>query len=287
MTAGDDRRHRRLLRLYPPAYRRERGPEILATLAEAAEAGHGYAPWRESAGLLVGGLRARFGTTGAHPTLRLCALLLLVSACAQLGSPIVRLHLAGFAPPAPGDVTAWLPCGAVAAALVLAARGRPAPGVAAATVSLAVTLVVAAQGSMPWPHRLTDPGLWATVLAIGCMVPLIGRRTPPSRRPWAWLIAVPIATVVVPTPVSSWLGLQPAAFAALAAGLLLWLVVSPRLTAAGAVLMLPTLLSELVLLAAPSRWLLDAIVLAWLPYVGAAVLLASAGGFLARTQSRL
>jgi hypothetical protein len=287
MTAGDDRRHRRLLRLYPPAYRRERGPEILATLAEAAEAGHARAPWRESAGLVVGGLRARFGTTGARPVLRLCALLLLVAACAQHAAPVVRLHLVAGSWTPSYDAAAWLPCGAAVAALVLAARGRAALGVVAATASMALTLLASAGVPMPWPYRLADPGLWSAALAIGCMVPLIGRRIAPSRRPQAWLIAVPVATVVLPTALSFPLELQPAAPAALAAGSLLWLLVDPRLTAATAVLVLPTLLAEAVLLPGLTIAILPAMVLGWLPYAGAAALLASAGAVLTRARSRL
>jgi hypothetical protein len=85
MSAEAERRYSRLLRLYPEAYRRERGAEILATLMEA-----GRPVGRETAALILGGLRARAGLTGFTApgrlwlsALRLAALALVAQATAQ------------------------------------------------------------------------------------------------------------------------------------------------------------------------------------------------------------
>ncbi|MBQ1060927.1 hypothetical protein ACGFJ4_03485 [Micromonospora chalcea] len=55
-----ERAYRRLLWAYPGFYRRERGPEILTTLLDAAEPGQVRPSRGEAAHLLVNGLRYRF-----------------------------------------------------------------------------------------------------------------------------------------------------------------------------------------------------------------------------------
>jgi hypothetical protein len=59
MSPQVERAYRRLLRAYPPSVRAERGEEILATLAEATPPDRRVPAMRESAALVVGGLRAR------------------------------------------------------------------------------------------------------------------------------------------------------------------------------------------------------------------------------------
>jgi|GEM_PF-5001400 len=61
-----ERRYRRWLLAYPRAYRRERGPEILATLLESAEPGRDRPAAREAARLLWHGLGARLAGAGAR-----------------------------------------------------------------------------------------------------------------------------------------------------------------------------------------------------------------------------
>lgn len=63
-TALLARRYRRWLLAYPRAYRRERGPEILATLLEAAEPGQDRPPAREAWQLLRHGLGRRVADAG-------------------------------------------------------------------------------------------------------------------------------------------------------------------------------------------------------------------------------
>jgi hypothetical protein len=59
-AAGPERHYRRLLRAYPRGYRRRHGPEILATLLDMAEAGHGRLTAGQTAHLIACGIRQRF-----------------------------------------------------------------------------------------------------------------------------------------------------------------------------------------------------------------------------------
>ncbi|ADD45240.1 hypothetical protein [Stackebrandtia nassauensis] len=72
-----ERRYRRLLRAYPPDYRRERGEEMLTTLVDAAEA-RDRAPVGEDAMLVLRGLRLRLtaGTTSARVMAVLAAIII-------------------------------------------------------------------------------------------------------------------------------------------------------------------------------------------------------------------
>jgi hypothetical protein len=54
-----ERRARHLLRAYPPAYRADRGEEILGTLLEATPPGRDWPSAREAASVIGGGLRTR------------------------------------------------------------------------------------------------------------------------------------------------------------------------------------------------------------------------------------
>jgi len=58
-VTGLERRARVLLRAYPPAYRRDRGEEILGTLLEATPPGRSWPPPRDAWSLVRGGLAAR------------------------------------------------------------------------------------------------------------------------------------------------------------------------------------------------------------------------------------
>ena len=54
-----ERRCRLLLRAYPPAYRRDRGEEILGTLLEVTPAGRSWPRARDARSLAIAGLRER------------------------------------------------------------------------------------------------------------------------------------------------------------------------------------------------------------------------------------
>jgi hypothetical protein len=88
MTALE-RHCRWLLRAYPASYRAERGDEMLTTLAENARPGRGWTGWRETAALVLGGLRVRGLQHQRLPTpanLRLSVMLGLAVSIALLGS---------------------------------------------------------------------------------------------------------------------------------------------------------------------------------------------------------
>ena len=82
-----ERRYAGLLRLYPAAYRRARGAEMLAVLMDSAPADRSRPEWREVRGLVLGALRVRAGAHG-HRTagqswrvaLRIAAVMLLIKA---------------------------------------------------------------------------------------------------------------------------------------------------------------------------------------------------------------
>ena len=82
-----ERRYLRLLRLYPAAYRRARGAEMLGVLMDSAPPDRRRPPWREVRGLILGALRVRAGAQGRRTagqswrvSLRTAALILLTQA---------------------------------------------------------------------------------------------------------------------------------------------------------------------------------------------------------------
>jgi hypothetical protein len=73
-----ERRCRRLLRTYPPAYRAGRGEEILGTLVDATPADRNWPPARDAWSVIAGGLHVRAARNRRLPlatNLRLAALL--------------------------------------------------------------------------------------------------------------------------------------------------------------------------------------------------------------------
>ncbi len=78
MSDDLESRTRRLLRVYPPAYREARGEEMLGTLLEANEEGRRWPPFRDARSLVTGGLRARSAENRRLPfgtSLRLAVIL--------------------------------------------------------------------------------------------------------------------------------------------------------------------------------------------------------------------
>lgn len=67
MTAGLERRYRRLLWAYPGAYRRGHGTEIVTTLLDMAAAGHGRPSVAQRLHLVLCGLRQRFRLPARRP----------------------------------------------------------------------------------------------------------------------------------------------------------------------------------------------------------------------------
>ncbi len=206
MTAAE-RLYRLALRAYPRGYRRERGPEILATLAEM-QGGRAAPDLRQLAGLLAAGVRRRgaeaTGATRAGVWLEGCRLaalaLLLLSATASLHP--IALDTWGSRPMAPGGLARWV----VAALLPLAAAAaicRRRDAIAVACSVLAAGLFLAGQigtgllegvgfpAGQDWLGSAYRVGA-AIVLAAPAALLLtgLGRGRAPARRSLGWL-AIP------------------------------------------------------------------------------------------------
>jgi hypothetical protein len=135
-TSVLERRCRLLLRIYPPAYRAERGDEILGTLLEAASAGRSVPGWRDAGSLVLAGLCVRAAANhrlAAPANLRLSVMLSLAAwlaaSAVSRGSLGLRFALGELAPTALG-VTVALAVLAGAAVLWLRTDARPALAVA-------------------------------------------------------------------------------------------------------------------------------------------------------------
>jgi hypothetical protein len=263
-------RYRLLLRAYPKPYRRERGAELIGTLMEAAGPDQRHPTVREGAMLVLRGLQTRAGTHDARSTsrgfrgsLRLAALLLLVYATAgslaETGRVLPRMVTDGVE--YPPELIHPLATLITASAIVAVAGGRYVPGLlatlsalAAALVTLRLVLVgvdnVTGERHAP-PIELiravaiTDPTLWPLPIAALLMVPLILWPAPATRRPAAWLLAVPVAVFLLPTDYDVTIGLQPGATVVVMAGFLLWVAVDARATLAAGVLAIPLLIAML------------------------------------------
>ncbi|MDG4824762.1 hypothetical protein O7635_23170 [Asanoa sp. WMMD1127] len=307
-------RYRRLLRAYPKRYRRERGAEMIGTLMEAAGDGQRRPTVREATALVLRGLQARAGThdlpadgRGFRGALRLAVLMLVAYAAAgslaetgRILVPIVADRTVAY----PSDLIHPLATVLAAAAVVLVAGGRYVLGLLATVAALAATLIVThlslvgidvVTGARYYPEFastrafvMTEPTIWPLPLAALLLMPLLRWPASGARRPGAWLLAVPVAVVLLPTDYDVTIGLQPAATAVVMAGFLLWVAVDARATIAAGVLLVPIMLALLGLHAlgawdqpdsSPSRYF-------WTLVVGALALVVS-GTLVLRRQARI
>jgi hypothetical protein len=257
-------RYRLLLGAYPKRYRRERGAEMIGTLMDAASPGQQRPTVREGATLVLRGLQTRANahtmrstSRGVRGSLRLAALLLLVYATAgslaESGRVLPRIVMEGV--PYPSELIYPLVTVIAALAVVAVAGGRYVLGLLATVGALAAALVVlrlsmvgvdVVTGERRYPpigfvgdYAMTDSTLWALPLAVLLIVPLILWREPGTRRPVAWLLAVPVAVLLLPTDYDVTIGVQPGATVVVIASFLLWVVVDARATIAAGVLPIP------------------------------------------------
>jgi hypothetical protein len=283
-----EQRYERLLRLYPRAWREERGLEILSTLMESAQEPR-HSQWRESFELMLGALRARAGRATPASALRLAALVLLAHGTALVGAHAGRAFFSellqgiGLAlPSSAGYIYGFL---AGALALLLVAAGRYALGALLTAVALAFQ-----QWADSWlvleARMVID--FWQFPLALTLLLPLLVLRAPGCRRPWLWLLAIPASLLMLPTAFDASLGLQPWAMFAVGAGCVAWSVVDARAGFAGGALMLGPLLQLTSFYWLPGwtdghiedpTWLIA--------YATAAVLLFGIGTVLLRRQTRM
>jgi hypothetical protein len=277
MTQPLEKRYRRLLRSYPKTYRQERAEEIIATLLELARPGQQRPTIRETAALILGGLRIRAGVHRRHTTgavwagaLHLAVLLLLADGAAIMVALSIRATTAVVADPHLPTVpeigyplTALLIC----CALPAAAAGRRT--IALALILLAIpTQQLAPDNTTMNGLPLLDGFLWQLPLAAALTISLLRWRTPASPHPARWLIAVPVALLVMPTQLPavfserSWtwivFGHELWILAAALLGCLLFSAVDARVPiAAGAVMLafaLPALLAWATYTGADPVW---------------------------------
>ncbi len=254
MSQRLERRYQRLLRLYPKGYREERGAEMFATFMEAAESGRARPAHREVAALVVGALRARTGAVATSSpgyawlsALRVAVLLLVAHAAAQsaarAGRVVFSELLMGRGLPLVSALGHPAALVAGALALVAIAWGRYGLGV----LLVAVTFVLGqwAMSWLPFTIRLVNGEFWQLPLAILLMLPLLWRRPAAAGRPVAWLLAIPLALLLLPTEFDASLHLQPFALQAVCASCLAWSVIDARASIAGGALLLGPILSML------------------------------------------
>ena len=121
MSGRPELRYRRLLWAYPRAYRNHRGTEMVTTLVEMAEAGHGGPGRRQAVHLVLCGLRQRFRLPAGRPL-------------AWVGALLAAVVLGGFGA-ASGTWLGWqtaasMPSDRELRALNAAMTGMPAPAAA-------------------------------------------------------------------------------------------------------------------------------------------------------------
>jgi hypothetical protein len=249
-----ERRYQRLLRLYPKGYREERGAEMFATFMDAAESGRARPARREVAALVVGGLRVRAGAVATSSpgwawlsALRVAAVLLVAHAAAQSAAHAGRIVFSellmgrGLTPLSDLGHPAALVAGVLTLAAI--ARGRYWLGVILAAVTFA--LGQWAMSWLPFTMRLVDGEFWQLPLAIVLTLPLLWRRPAAAGRPLAWLLAIPLSLLLLPTPFDDSLHLQPIALLVVCIGCLAWSMIDARASIAGGALLLGPILSLL------------------------------------------
>ncbi|TDB81776.1 hypothetical protein [Micromonospora sp. KC721] len=263
--------YRLLLCAYPRHYRRERGAEMIGTLMEAAGTDQRRPTVREAVILILRGLQARAGThharsvgAGTRGALRLAVLLLLAYATAgsliESGRVLSRA-VADRAVEYPPELLHPLVTVIAGSAVVAVAGGRYVLGLLTALGTCALTLVVLrltyftvdnVTGERHYlpiefvrDFAMPDPTLWPLPLAVLLLVPLIRWPAPGTGRPVAWLLAVPVAVLSLPTGYNVTINLQPAPTVVVMAGFLLWVAVDARATIAAGVLLVPLITAML------------------------------------------
>ena len=253
MSQRLERRYQRLLHLYPKGYREEHGAEMLATFTEAAESGRTRPASREIAALVVAALRVRAGAVATSSprhawwsALRVAALLLMAQVAAQSAARaggVFSELLTGRGLTLVSELGHPAELVASVLALVALAQGRYALGVilAAATFGLGQW----AMSWLPFMFMLVDGEFWQLPLVILLTLPLLWRRPPTAGRPLAWLLAIPLSLLLLPTEFDASLHLQPFALLAVCASCLAWSVIDARASIAGGALLLAPILSLL------------------------------------------
>jgi hypothetical protein len=186
-----ERRYRRLLFTYPQEYRREHEDEITSTLLEASGPGTRWPSVRETAGLIVGGLRIRGllatrrgGWAVSADGIRLAVVILLGLRLSVYTG--LRFLPRPMLPPMPE--TQWIAALLTSLALVAVVRGATRSAVALIVIGgvaseLPVGLFLRGQtGATPF----SDAG---ALLALSAVLVVLQHRLDATRRPWSWWLA--------------------------------------------------------------------------------------------------
>jgi hypothetical protein len=180
------RRYERLLVIYPSAYRRAHGEEMLGTLLDAAQPNQHLPAPREAVSLLLGGLRTRAHQAAKQSPRRLWTdglhLGVLLIVLVNLG------HALGHALQSPFPL--WIALVALTALAVL--RGWPRT----ALIATAVTALAAARPLLPpvsLPWWLPGFGDWSVAVRYGVPALVLAVLAWPSigrlpARSWWWLL---------------------------------------------------------------------------------------------------
>ncbi|MEU7904438.1 hypothetical protein [Actinoplanes sp. NPDC049118] len=198
-----ERRYASLLRLYPAAYRRARGAEMLGVLMDSAPQDRRRPEWREVRELILGAIRVRAGAQGRRTpgqswrvALRTAALILLTQTA---GDTLWRMM---FDPNGESPPIVWVAASlTVAAACVLAIVAVFRGAYLAAAVVTAGAFVL--QMAAPQLVTLSTPSftylspLWQLPLVVLLLIPLIGRGTVVAPRALNLMLLVPVVSVAL------------------------------------------------------------------------------------------
>ena len=199
-----ERRYTRLLRLYPAAYRRARGAEMLAVLMDSTPPNRHRPPWREVGGLIVGALQVRAGAQG-HRTighswrvaLRTAALILLIQAAGDALWQIMFNPDGQSLSPVRAAVNLTI---AAVCVLAIVAVVRGVYLVAAIVTAGAFVLQAAAPAIVLHFSsgfiRYLSPS-WHLAFTVVLLLPLVGRGTVVAPKALNLMLLVPVVSVVL------------------------------------------------------------------------------------------
>jgi hypothetical protein len=230
--SGLEARTRLLLRAYPPAYRADRGEEIIGTLLEASAPGRSWPAPREARSLVAAGLRVRAAANRQQPAVTSLRLTLLLAAVLWLSwDPYGLLWFLDVSPR--GEALSLL-------AGLLVAATVAAPWFAPSGVTVLLAAGTAAALGLAYDHVDQPPSL--VYLAPHVIPPLalaIAAAAGPARPPRAWLwlpgalltasVLLYAQHMVISTLASSIIGFAGGGIAyGILAATVLWLAVDVR-----------------------------------------------------------
>jgi hypothetical protein len=195
-----ERRYASLMRLYPPAYRRARGAEMLAVLMDSAPPDRRRPEWREVRGLILGALRVRAGAQGRRTagqswrvSLRTAALMLLTQTA---GDTVWQMMFNPDGESLPiARIAVSLTIAAVCV-LAIAAVFRGAYLVASVVTTAAFVLQMVTPQLAPSNITYLAPS-WQLPLVVVLLIPLIGRGTVVAPKVLNLMLLVPVVSVAL------------------------------------------------------------------------------------------